>query len=157
MKLIELHTLQSFPVSCLIPAAFLAVRQDPKDDGDLVRRLLKQRVEEERFLQRLPKDLAALFETDEAAPQQAGARPASALYALPVVHRQSQSPTRMTVLVANDTPPAATPRSAASGSLRKNGRTRKPGSSDSPKSLEDTRATGWYFRVLPTRVGMVRV
>ncbi len=62
-----------------IPAAFLAVRQDPKDDGSLVRKLLKQRVEEERILQRMPKDLAALFQTAEAAPQQAAARPPSAL------------------------------------------------------------------------------
>jgi CRISPR-associated protein Cas1 len=62
-----------------IPAAFLAVRQDPKDDGDLVRKLFKQRVEEERLLQRIPKDLAALFQTAEAAPQQAGARPVSAI------------------------------------------------------------------------------
>ena len=62
-----------------IPAAFLAVRQDPKDDGELVRKLLKQRVEEERILQRMPKDLASLFQTAEAAPQQAGARPPSAL------------------------------------------------------------------------------
>ena len=61
-----------------IPAAFLATRQDPKDDGELVRRLLKQRVEEERLLQRMPKDLAALFDTAEAAPQQAGTRPPSA-------------------------------------------------------------------------------
>lgn len=62
-----------------IPAAFLAVRQNPKDEGDLVRKLLKQRVEEERVLQRMPKDLAALFQTGEATPQQAGARPPSAL------------------------------------------------------------------------------
>jgi CRISP-associated protein Cas1 len=62
-----------------IPAAFLAARQDPKDDGGLVRKLLKQRVEEERILQRMPKDLAALFQTTEATPVQAGARPASAL------------------------------------------------------------------------------
>lgn len=62
-----------------IPAAFLAVRQDPKDDGSLVRKLLKQRVEEERLLQRMPKDLAALFQTAEAAPVQAGPRPPSAL------------------------------------------------------------------------------
>jgi CRISPR-associated protein Cas1 len=44
-----------------IPAAFMAVRQDPKDDGDLTRKLLKQRIEEERLLQRIPKDLEALF------------------------------------------------------------------------------------------------
>lgn len=62
-----------------IPAAFLAVRQDPKDEGELVRKLLKQRVEEERLLQRLPKDLATLFQTAEVAPIQAGARPPSAL------------------------------------------------------------------------------
>lgn len=62
-----------------IPAAFLAVRQNPRDDGELVRRLLKQHVEEERLLQRIPKDLAKLFETDEATPLQAGARPPSAL------------------------------------------------------------------------------
>ena len=62
-----------------IPAAFQATAQDPKDEGELVRRLLKQRVEEERLLQRLPKDLASLFETDEACPTQAGARPPSAV------------------------------------------------------------------------------
>ena len=62
-----------------IPAAFLAVRQDPNDDGELVRKLLKERVEEERIMQRMPKDLAALFETAEAAPAQAGDRPVSAL------------------------------------------------------------------------------
>ncbi len=62
-----------------IPAAFLAVRQDPKNDGELVRKFLKQRVEEERILQRMPKDLAALFNTAETAPMQAGNRPPSAL------------------------------------------------------------------------------
>ena len=61
-----------------IPAAFLAVRQDSKDDGELVRKFFKQRVEEERLLQRVPKDLAALFQTAEATPQQAGNRPPSA-------------------------------------------------------------------------------
>ena len=61
-----------------IPAAFLAARQ-PRDDGELVRKLLKQRIEEERILQRMPKDLATLFQTAEAAPEQAGARPPSAL------------------------------------------------------------------------------
>ena len=61
-----------------IPAAFLAVRQAPQDDGTLVRKLFKQRVEEERLLQRLPKDLATLFQTAEASPQSAGNRPASA-------------------------------------------------------------------------------
>ncbi len=62
-----------------IPAAFLAVQQDPNDEGELVRKLFKQRIEEERILQRMPKDLAALFQTDEAAPAQAGDRPPSAL------------------------------------------------------------------------------
>jgi len=62
-----------------IPAAFLAVRQDPKDDGTLARKLLKQHVEDERILQRMPKDLAALFQTAEAAPVQAAERPPSAL------------------------------------------------------------------------------
>lgn len=62
-----------------IPAAFLATRQNPGDDGELVRRLLKERIEEARILQRMPKDLAALFQTAEAAPQSAGARPPSAI------------------------------------------------------------------------------
>jgi hypothetical protein len=44
-----------------IPAAFTAIRQKPDDDGELVRKLLKQRVEEEKLLQRIPKDLEALF------------------------------------------------------------------------------------------------
>jgi CRISPR-associated protein Cas1 len=50
-----------------IPAAFQAVRQDPNDDGELTRKLLKQRVEEEKILQRMPKDLEALF-AETAAP-----------------------------------------------------------------------------------------
>ncbi len=62
-----------------IPAAFLATRQNPGDDGELVRRLLKERIEEARILQRMPKDLAALFQTAEAVPQSAGARPPSAI------------------------------------------------------------------------------
>lgn len=62
-----------------IPAAFLAARQDPSDDGELVRKLLKQLVETERILQRLPSDLARLFETEGTAPQQAGTRPPSAI------------------------------------------------------------------------------
>ena len=61
-----------------IPAAFLAARQDPGNDGELVRTLLKERVEEQRILQRIPKDLAALFDTAEAAPASAAARPPSA-------------------------------------------------------------------------------
>ncbi|MGE3312452.1 MAG: type I-E CRISPR-associated endonuclease Cas1e [Limisphaerales bacterium] len=62
-----------------IPAAFQAVAQDPNDKGELVRRLLKQRIEEHRVLQRLPKDLAALFEPDESQPMGAGGSPPSAL------------------------------------------------------------------------------
>jgi len=45
-----------------IPAAFLAVRQDPGDSGDLVRKLLKLRLEEERLLQRMPKDVESLLQ-----------------------------------------------------------------------------------------------
>jgi CRISPR-associated protein Cas1 len=44
-----------------IPAAFLAIRQKPDDDGELTRKLFKQSVEEERILQRIPKDLEALL------------------------------------------------------------------------------------------------
>ena len=62
-----------------MPAAFLASRQDPSDDGELVRKLLKQHVEKERILQQLPRDLARLFETDETDPQQADTRPPSAI------------------------------------------------------------------------------
>ena len=62
-----------------IPSAFLAVRQNPKDNGELVRKLFKQHVEEERILQRMPKDLADLFRTAEAEPVQAGDQPPSAL------------------------------------------------------------------------------
>jgi CRISP-associated protein Cas1 len=47
-----------------IPAAFQAIRQKPDDDGELVRKLLKQRVEEEKLLQRMPKDLEALFASE---------------------------------------------------------------------------------------------
>lgn len=62
-----------------IPAAFAAVRQEPKDEGELVRKLLKQLVEEHRILQRMPKDLAALFQIEEPNPVTAGNRPPSAL------------------------------------------------------------------------------
>jgi CRISPR-associated protein Cas1 len=54
-----------------IPAAFEAIRQDPQDDGELARKLLKQHIEEEKLLQRMPKDLEALLETptvDQSAP-----------------------------------------------------------------------------------------
>lgn len=50
-----------------IPAAFLAIRQNPDDDGELTRNLLKQRIEEGKILQRMPRDLEALF-ADPAAP-----------------------------------------------------------------------------------------
>jgi CRISPR-associated protein Cas1 len=62
-----------------IPAAFLAARQNPSDDGELVRTFFKERVEEQRILQRIPKDLAALFDTAEATPASATDRPPSAL------------------------------------------------------------------------------
>ena len=45
-----------------IPAAFQSVRQNPNDDGELARKLLKQRFEEEHLLQRMPKDLESLFD-----------------------------------------------------------------------------------------------
>jgi len=51
-----------------IPAAFLAVRQNPADDGELVRKLVKRRVEEERLLQRMPKDLESLFASSTISP-----------------------------------------------------------------------------------------
>jgi hypothetical protein len=43
------------------PAAFQAMRQAPGDKGELVRTLLKERVEQEKLLQRIPKDLEELF------------------------------------------------------------------------------------------------
>ena len=51
-----------------IPAAFLAVRQNPEDDGEVVRKLLKQRVEEERLLRRMPSDLESLFASSTISP-----------------------------------------------------------------------------------------
>ncbi len=62
-----------------IPAAFLAVRQGGDVKGESVRKILKQKVEEQRILQRMPKDLAALFGTDEASPSSPTSRPPSAL------------------------------------------------------------------------------
>ena len=62
-----------------IPAAFLAVRQGDDIKGESVRKILKQKVEEHRILQRIPKDLAALFGTAEAAPESPTTRPPSAL------------------------------------------------------------------------------
>ena len=44
------------------PAAFQAISQDPRDDGTLARKLLKEKVEEARILHRMTKDLAALFD-----------------------------------------------------------------------------------------------
>lgn len=44
------------------PAAFEAVSLDPRDDGTLVRRLLKRNVEESRMLRRMPDELKALFD-----------------------------------------------------------------------------------------------
>jgi CRISPR-associated protein Cas1 len=44
------------------PAAFEAASVDPRDDGDLVRKLLKRNVEESRMLRRMPEDLKALFQ-----------------------------------------------------------------------------------------------
>src|ERR1035441_2988444 len=43
------------------PAAFQAVRQDPDDRGDMVRTLLKERIEQEKLLQRIPKNLEELI------------------------------------------------------------------------------------------------
>lgn len=61
------------------PAAFLSVKENPRCDRDRVRRILKGLIEERRILQRLPKDLAALFGTAEATPQSAGPQPPSAI------------------------------------------------------------------------------
>ncbi|MDP0500120.1 MAG: type I-E CRISPR-associated endonuclease Cas1e [Verrucomicrobiota bacterium JB022] len=43
------------------PAAFEAIAVNPQDDGTLVRKLFKQRVEDTRMLRRCPDDLKALF------------------------------------------------------------------------------------------------
>ena len=43
------------------PAAFNAISQWPDDDGDLVRTLLKERVEQERLLPNIPRDIEELF------------------------------------------------------------------------------------------------
>ena len=43
------------------PAAFQAMRQNPNDKGELVRTLLKERIEKEKLLQRIPKELEELF------------------------------------------------------------------------------------------------
>jgi hypothetical protein len=44
------------------PAAFQAIRQDPEDKGELTRTLLKERIEQEKLLQRMPKDLEELIQ-----------------------------------------------------------------------------------------------
>jgi len=44
------------------PAAFMAIHQKPDDDGELTRTLLKQRIEEKRLLQRIPKELEELVQ-----------------------------------------------------------------------------------------------
>ena len=62
-----------------IPASFLTIQQDPNDDGTLARKLLKQHIESERILQRIPKDLARLLDSQEASPTQVRERPPSAI------------------------------------------------------------------------------
>ena len=44
------------------PAAFEAISIDPKDDGKLVRKILKRNIEQTRLLKRMPEDLKRLFE-----------------------------------------------------------------------------------------------
>jgi CRISPR-associated protein Cas1 len=44
-----------------MPAAFQTIQQDPDDRGELTRTLLKARIEQERLLQRMPKDLENLI------------------------------------------------------------------------------------------------
>lgn len=44
------------------PAAFEAISIDPRDDGTLVRKILKRNVEQTRMLKRMPEDLVALFD-----------------------------------------------------------------------------------------------
>ena len=44
------------------PAAFQAIQQDPKDDGTLARQFLKEKVEQVKLLQRMPRDLGKLFD-----------------------------------------------------------------------------------------------
>ena len=48
--------------STSFPAAFQAMRQDPEDRGELTRTLLKERIEQEKLLQRMPKELEALVQ-----------------------------------------------------------------------------------------------
>jgi CRISP-associated protein Cas1 len=55
------------------PAAFEAISINPKDDGTLVRKILKQKIEETRMLRRMPTDLKKLFEGLGENPDQAPA------------------------------------------------------------------------------------
>lgn len=50
------------------PAAFEAMSIDPKDDGSLVRKILKRNVEKTRMLQRAPQELKALFDGLDSSP-----------------------------------------------------------------------------------------
>lgn len=43
------------------PSAFHAISLNPRDRGDLVRKLLKEKIEQQHILQRIPEDLEALF------------------------------------------------------------------------------------------------
>ena len=45
-----------------MPAAFQAIRQKPDDKGELTRQLLKERIEAEKLLQKMPKDLETLIQ-----------------------------------------------------------------------------------------------
>lgn len=45
-----------------MPAAFQAIRQEPDDKGELTRQLLKERIEVEKLLQKMPKDLETLIQ-----------------------------------------------------------------------------------------------
>ena len=62
-----------------IPAAFMAIRQGGEVDGEQVRNILKELVEKEKILQRMPKDLADLLGTEIANSLDTGTRPPSAL------------------------------------------------------------------------------
>lgn len=44
------------------PAAFLAVRQQPNSSVELVRTLLKERIEQEKLLQKMPRDLEDIIQ-----------------------------------------------------------------------------------------------
>lgn len=63
------------------PAAFEAIAIDPNDDGTLVRKILKRRIEETRMLRRMPDDLKKLFdglgEPPDSAPQDHPLQPRS--------------------------------------------------------------------------------